>query len=305
MKKILILPILLLSLFLLTSCEGEEGQVITGGAFVGGTQGIVASFEPLSVIDDESGLYTIYDNEDFPLEVLLKNKGEETINEGDITLTLRGPYPGDFQNIPSWVLKNQETVEKISEFNPNGGEETVSFTPNNFAAYVGEVIGYNDLTWHLEYDYRYRTNLIINDVCFNGDISDDSVCNVKESKDFSISGAPITITSAAEDSGGKGVVLLKVDVSNVGDGKSTFIGENYDKRFDQLSFSVDEPEKWECKSGGRIGQARLVEGRAQIICTLNEPLLEDEVYTRSVRLTLDYNYKEEIQEKLRIRESTQ
>ena len=300
MKKIII-PILVLSLFLITACNNEETAPTTGGAFIGGTEGIIASFEPISV--EEDGIYTIFDTEDFPLDIVLKNKGEEVVPAGKITLRLLGPAREEFQNIPNWELQNQEEIEKISEFNPEGGEEIATFTPNARATYISPVTGFIDINWNLEYEYEYKTHLIVNDVCFKGDITDPKVCEVKEAKAYSVSGAPITVTGVEEDTAGKGVVMLKINVENVGTGDSTIAGDEFDKRFDQISYTISEGDKWECKSSGRENQARLVENKAQIICRLKSPLDENDLYTKSVRLTLDYNYRELIQEKLRIKES--
>ena len=300
MRKIIIIPILILSLFLLVACEGEE-QTSTSGAFIGGTDGLVASFEPLSIL--EEGVFSIFDTEDFPMEIVIKNKGEEDIQPGDVTLMLLGPAPTDFQNIPNWELNNQEIIEKISEFNPEGGEEIISFTPNDYAQYTNEIIGYTDITWNIDYQYNYKTHLIIEDVCFKGDPTDEKVCEIQEAKSISVSAAPIQVTSVEEDTGGKGVILLKINVEDSGLGEATFVGQEFDNRFDQVSYTTDEPEKWECKSGGREGEARLIDGKAQIICRLNEPLAEDDIYQRTVKLTFDYTYKELIQEKLRVKES--
>jgi len=302
MKKIIILSLLVISLLLLAACSSEEVQT-TGGAFLGGTQGVVASFEPLSIL--EEGVYSIFDTEDFPLEIIITNKGEETILPGGVTLRLLGPAQTDFQNIPNWQLSNTEDIEKISEFNPQGDEEVISFTPNSYAAYTNEVVGYTDITWNLDYQYDYKTHLIIENVCFKGDPTDEKVCTIQESKVFSVSGAPIQVSAVAEDTGGKGIVLLKIDVTNAGTGESTITGQEFDNRFDQISYTTDEPEKWECKSGGRENEARLIEGKAQIICRLRAPLAEDEIYQRTVKLTFDYVYKELIQEKLRVKESAE
>ena len=127
----------------------------------------------------------------------------------------------------------------------------------------------------------------------------------KESKNAAVSGAPITVTGVAQDTGGKGIILLKIDVSNAGEGDSTIIGKDFDKagRFDQISYEIDEPEKWKCSSGGRENEARLIDGKAQVICKLKKPLTEDELYTKPVRLTLDYTYKELLLKKLRVKES--
>ncbi len=299
MKKI-ILAILAISLLILTACESEE-KPKTGGAFIGGTQGIVASFEPLSIKEDN--IYAIFDAEEFSLDMLIKNKGEENLPIGKATLRLLGPAQNDFQGIPAWELKNREEVEKISEFNPEGGEEIVAFSPQANAIYKGQVTGFMDINWNLEYEYEYKTHLIVNDVCFKGDITDQKVCAVKESKLFSVSSAPITVTAAEEDTAGKGIILLKITISNAGAGDSTIVGQKFDNRFNQVAYSISEPEKWECKSGGRVNEARLVDNMAQIICKLKTPLNENDIYTKSLRLTFDYLYKELITEKLRVKES--
>jgi hypothetical protein len=300
MKKILI-PLLILST-LLIACEGEA-PVSTGSAFLGGTEGIVASFEPISI--KEGGIYTIFDSEDFPLDVLLKNKGEENLAAGKARLRLLGPAQDDFANIANWELMNSQEIEKVTEFNPEGGEEIVSFTPGSRATYTARVTGFVDLTWNLEYMYDYSTHLIVNDVCFKGDITDPKVCKVKEVKSFSVSGAPIGIVSVEEDTAGKGVALLKIEVQNKGKGKSTRIGEEFDNRFDQISYTISEPDKWECKSGGRENEARLLGGRATIICRLKNALTEDDLYVKNVEMTFDYTYKDLIIEKLRVKESDQ
>jgi hypothetical protein len=300
MKKT-ILAILIMSLFIITACTTEKTAPTTGGAFIGGTAGITAAFEPLSI--EQDGVFTIFDTEEFSLDVLLKNKGEETVKPDKVTLRLLGPAQTDFQNIQSWELKNSQEIEKVSEFNPEGGEEIVSFSPEANAKYTGLVTGLVDITWNLEYVYEYKTHLIVDEVCFKGDLTDKKVCKVKEPKTFSVSGAPITITSVEEDSAGRGVVLLKIQVQDSGIGDSTVAGKDFDHRFDQVAYTVDEPEKWECKSGGRENEARLTEGKATIICRLKTPLSEDDLYVRNVRITFDYLYKELIQEKLRIKES--
>ncbi len=301
MKKIFIAVLLILSLFLV-ACSGNDTQQKTGGAFRGGTTGLVATFEPISIKED--GVYTIFDSEDFPLDIILKNKGEETLNPGKVTMKLIGPAPQDFEGIASWVIQNKENIEKISEFNPEGGEEVIGFTGSSRAKYKNKVTGFTDINWNLEYTYDYKTYLIIDDVCFKGDITDDKVCDVKGIKTFSISGAPITVTSINEESGGKGIVVLRIIVKNAGTGDSSITGKDFDTRFNQIGFTVDEPDKWECKSGGRANEARLAEdGTAEIQCRLKTALKEEDLFLRSVRLTLDYSYRELIQEKLRIKES--
>ncbi|MEK6901730.1 MAG: hypothetical protein AABX37_05280 [Nanoarchaeota archaeon] len=302
MKKIII-AILLSIILILTACSQEQAQAPAArtGAFIGGTTGLTALFEPLSI--KEENIFTVFDTEDFPLVGDLQNKGEDTNQPKGVRLRLLGPAQQDFANIPLLTVQNQQVIEKVSDFNPQGGEEILSFTPQARARYTSLVTGFTDITWNLEFNYDYKTHLIINDICFKGDPTDLKVCNPKEKKTFAVSAAPITITNVEQDSAGRGVILMKIDVQNAGQGHSTIIGTDFDQRFDQLAYTIDEPDKWECKSGGRENEARLTEGKAQILCRLKLPLAEADLYTRSVRLTVSYAYKELIQEKLRIKES--
>ncbi|MBI2005431.1 hypothetical protein HYX13_03980 [Candidatus Woesearchaeota archaeon] len=308
MKKIIQLCIvsLLLTVLLLSGCTPNNQQP-TVSIFRGGTEGVTASFEPLGL--KEEGVFTVYDTEKFPLEIVLKNMGEEVVPAGKAKLHLIGPSQTDFEGIPQWTITNKGDIDKISEFNPEGGEEVLSFTPSgSLAKYKQKVVGYIDLNWNVEYAYDYKTHLVVQDVCFKGDITDPKVCQVKELKSYAVSGAPVTITGVEQDTAGKGIVLVKITVENKGKGDATIIGQEFDPRFSQVAYTIDEPAKWECKSGGRENQARLVSGpdgasSAQIHCRLKTPLKDDELYVKTVGLTLQYAYKELIQEKLRVKES--
>ena len=105
-------------ILLLVGCTTQQ-QNNTGGVFIGGTKGVTATFEPLGI--KENNVYTVYDSEGFPLEILLKNQGEENVPAGKVTLKLLGPAPGDFQHIPAWTITNQQLIDKVSNLNPQGG----------------------------------------------------------------------------------------------------------------------------------------------------------------------------------------
>ena len=297
---------LVLVFLLLSGCKPKDQQP-TVSIFRGGTEGVTAVFEPLGL--KEEGVYTVYDTEKFPLEIVLKNKGEEVVPAGKAKLHLLGPSQTDFEGIPQWTITNKGDIDKISEFNPEGGEEVLSFTSGgSLAKYKQKVVGYIDLNWNVEYAYDYKTHVIVQDVCFKGDITDPKVCQVKDTKPFAVSGAPITITGVEQDTAGKGIILMKISVENKGKGDAAIVGQEFDPRFSQIAYTIDEPNKWECKSGGRENQARLVAGpegssSAQIVCRLKTALKDDELYVKTVGLTLQYQYKELIQDKLRVKES--
>jgi len=301
MKKCWSLIIFLVPLLFLVSCTTQDTNQNLGKVFQGGTQGLLASFEPIGPTEDT--IYTVYDTESFPLEVKLQNKGEEKVLAGKATVTLIGPSPTDFENIPAWTINNKNEIDKITEFNPLGGEEVVSFTPTNDAKYKAKVTGYQDLNWNVEYAYNYKTHVIINDVCFKGDITDTKVCNIKEVKSFAVSGAPITVTSVEEDSAGQGLIQLKITLRNAGGGDATLPGTEFE-RYDQIAFVIDEPTKWECKSGGKENQGRMLEDNTAVIfCKLKQPLQKKDLYTKTLSFTVEYVYKQLIQEKLRVKES--
>ncbi|MEK6809949.1 MAG: hypothetical protein AABY40_04700, partial [Nanoarchaeota archaeon] len=264
-----------------------------------GTQGLLAAFEPFGV--EENGLYSLFDEETFPLELTLQNKGEYVVQPGEVTAKLLGPSQEEFTGMKAWELNNNQPLEAISELVPDGGEETLSFASD--AKYAKDVSGIVEREWFANIEYHYQTYLLVPEVCLKEDLTDQRVCNIKEAKTFFVSGAPITVKSVEEDTAGKGIVALKILVSNVGaaTAKVTKPGEDFGVR-NVLSLSLDDPA-WECKSAGKLNEARLDEGQAEIVCKLKEPLAEGYVSTKQVKLTLDYKYRELISEKLRIKQS--
>ena len=298
MRKFLI-PTLIIALVFLTACQQQPEQT-TKGAYVGGIQGLMATFEAFGV--EEAGVYSIFDEETFPLELTLQNKGEYAIQPGEVTVKLLGPSQEEFTGMKAWELQNNQPLEGISELVPDGGEETLSFASD--AKYAKEVSGVVEREWFANIEYHYQTYVLIPEVCLKEDLTDQRVCNIKEAKPFFVSGAPITVSAVEEDTAGKGIVALKIMVKNVGatTAKVTKPGEDFGVR-NVLSFSLDDPA-WECKSSGKLNEARLDEGQAEIVCKLKEPLAQGHVSTKQLKLTIDYKYRELISEKLRVKQSS-
>lgn len=292
MKKIIVLTLLAFSLLLLASCS-EEDIKTTGKAYLGGTQGIVAEFEQFGVEN------SIYNTETFPIEIILRNKGEYKIQPSDVVVQLKGPSL-DFSGIPNLELKNAGAIDIISELLTTGGEETLTFATD--AKYEAEVSGIIERDWFANIEYKYQTYLLISEVCLKEDLKDERVCEVKESKEFSVSGAPITVTSVEESTVGQGIVALKIKINNVGSGDVTKLGEEFGN-YDKLAFSIDD-SGWECKSGGKVNEARFINGEAEIICDLKQALPKDTLATKQLKLTFDYKYRNLIQSPLKILQSS-
>jgi|SRR3989344_1306633 len=298
MKKYVI-PTLIITLLFLTACSEQQQQTVKG-AYLGGTQGLLAQFEPFGV--EEESVYTVFDEESFPLELTLRNKGEYQLKPEEVSVKLLGPSQEEFSGMKAWELKNNQPLDAVSDLVPQGGEETMSFASE--AKYAKEVVGLLEREWFANIEYHYQTYLLIPEVCLKEDLSDQRVCNVKEAKTFFVSGAPITVKAVEEDTAGKGLVALKILISNAGavNAKVTKPGQEFGIR-NVLSFSLDDPA-WECKSAGKTNEARLDDGQAEIVCKLKDPLAEGHISTKQVKLTLDYKYRELVSEKLRIKQSS-
>ena len=298
MRK-LIIPTLVIALLLLTACQNQQ-QPIAKGAYLGGTQGVLAQFEAFGV--EENGIYSIFAEESFPLELTLRNKGEYKIQPDEISVKLLGPSQSEFTGLKDWELKNKQPLEGISDLVPQGGEETMSFASD--AKYAKEVAGLVEREWFANLEYHYQTYVLVPEVCLKEDFTDQRVCTVKQPKTYFVSGAPITVKAVEEDTAGKGIVALKILVANVGaaTAKVTKPGDEFGVR-NVLSYSIDDPD-WECKSAGKVNEARLDDGQAEIVCKLKQPLVEGHVSTKQLKLTLDYKYRELISEKLRVKQSS-
>jgi len=297
MKHIVSLSLLILSVFLLTACGSGSDQQTSTGAYLGGTSGVLAVFEPFGV--EENGVYSVYDTEAFPIEVTVQNKGEYDVKPGDVTIRLLGPAPTEFSGIATRELKNQQAIDKISELVPEGGEQTLTFA--TAAKYNNQVVGVINRDWFVNLEYKYQTYVIVPEVCLKEDLTDERVCTVRENKNFFVSGAPLTVTAVEEDTAGKGIMALRLKIRNVGGGDITKVSEEFGVN-DQLTYTLDDPA-WECKSAGRIGEARLQNNEAEILCKLKEPLQKDDLYTKQVQLTFDYKYRDIVPETLRIKQS--
>lgn len=297
--KNIILVMLLAGILLLTACSSQTTTAQPKGIYIGGTLGVVTKFQPFGVTEDT--IYSIFDSETFPLEATFTNKGEYDIKPGDVTIKLLGPSEKEFSGIANWELKNKDSVEKISELTPNGGEETISFASD--AKYLSSVTGAIQRTWFANVEYKYQTYTIVPEVCLKEDLTDLRVCEVKDvNKAFSVSGAPITIINVEEGTSGQGIMALKFKIKNAATGKVTIPAEDFSPNTDKLAFSLDDTA-WECKSAGKVNEAHLVNGEAEIVCKLKEALPKGKLSTTQVKLTLDYKYRDIISEKIQIKQS--
>lgn len=303
MRKYIFTILIIASLILVIGqgCEKKPVEQATS-PFIGGSQGIVPGFEAMGVV--ENGIQTIWEGESFPLAVNTKNKGEEDIAPGNLKVTLKGISMQDLTGVGEGAKQNSNTIEKVSDVNPDGGEETVNFGD---AKYAVPITGRSyDLNIYADVVYRYATFVAIPQVCFNGDQSDTTICTVDEAKTVFSSGAPVLVKTAEEKPAGTGIIALLFNVENVGGGHSTIPGQEFDPRFDQISYVLtpqSEVDRWDCTSGGKTNEAKLVDEKATVRCKLKDTakLSQDTLYTKQIGLKITYDYKNLISTQLRIK----
>ena len=297
-KKI-ILALMIFSIAIITGCTGgSNSQVTISDPYMGGSQGLLASFESLGVSSDGT-TQSIFDDESFSLVINLKNKGEYEIPANTMKTVIKGISPSDYTGI-TFQKSNSESVEKISQANPKGGEIIITHGTGKLVA--NRIKDRNALTASIYADiiYPYQTFIAVPKVCMKDTSSKvrDNICEV-ENVNLQVfsSGAPVRAVSAKEMRSGKGLVSVEFTIENVGGGESKDPAKtDFDYRYNEISFKVKEsssnPNDWDCKSSGREGVGRFGEdNKLTILCKLTKEIPANQVYQEQLDLTLKYDYK--------------
>ena len=300
-----VMPFVILALLVLAGCAQQPTETTKAESpYIGGSKGVVAHFEEMGILNEQSNVNEIFEGESFPIEVIVKNKGEHEIASGDVLVTLKGIALADFSGIVgNGVLTNDESIEKISNINPDGGETLLDFTQGAVdASYLVGLTGASyDVDVFAEVVYNYVTSASVPKVCFKEDLTDPTICEVDEIKEVFSAGAPLQVTKVTERRAGSGRISLDFEIENVGDGDVAVQGDEFHPRYNQLGFTVSDADLWSCRSGAGTTNARLdANGKARINCKLVDALEAGALYTKQVDLTLSYQYRDLIKEGVRI-----
>jgi hypothetical protein len=301
MKRLTILVTLCVIALFIVGCGGGSDQpTMKISPYLGGTLGILGHFEPVGV-KGESGMNEIYDDESFPVDIRIENKGEFEIPTGGLKVTLKGINPADFgYNDADLIQTNADSVLAADEFLPEGGEAYVSFGTAQYSV-VGQ---FYDVNLFATLEYYYETDVAVPEACFKGDFKDDGLCKVEEGKKAFTSGGPITVTKVEESRAGSKNIFLKFYVSNVGSGKAKASdADEFSPVYDEIQFEVAETTPGlTCTSRGSAGIARLTDGQAVITCK-SADLAKGDLFKKQVDLKLKYFYQSTIEDMFRIKES--
>jgi len=300
-----ILATIMVVLFLMgATCSSNNAEQTVESPWFGGIEGLVAEFEEIGSVSDTGADNEVWFDETFPVTIWLQNKGEYTIDAHEVELEIKGVSPSDFSGL-DFTRDNEDRIEKVSEFLPEGGETWVEFGDAKYLNLIGT---HYDATIFIYFTYPYETYINIPKVCYKENIKDNTVCDVDSTKQAFASGGPIAVGTVQERYIGRGKILLEIPLSNVGKGRmKPYTNDEFKVNYDEFAFSIDDPD-WECTARGNPAIARITHpdgepGNEEIIlrCT-NDNLEEGALYTKSVTLQLEYYYKDWIEQRVRIRE---
>ncbi len=294
-RNLLLIMLAVIILIVSTGC-GNTAQTDAAvvSPYYGGTYGLVASFQ----IDTNE----IYEDETFPLVVILENLGEHTILSNEIYMEIKGISPSDFSGI-SFEVTNDDELEKVSQFLPEGDYDVVDLGDLKYDGLTGTFYDANIL---LEYTYPYTTQIAVPRVCFKEDLKDERYCDVYGSKTAYASAGPIQIGGVTERPAGNGRIYLEIPVYNAGAGRAkAYLSDDFSNLYDQVGFEVNT-DGFTCTAKGDASVARMSRSGEEDIITIrcrSDELEEDALYTKQVDLTLTYYYQDYIAEVVRINEN--
>ena len=296
-KHITLGIILIFALSFTVGCDERHDSPVTS-PYYGGINGLEAEFEDIGRVSDTGERISVWEDDDIPISVILRNRGEYTIPAHSVDMRIRGIAQSDFSGI-SFQKDNPEEIDKVTEYLPEGGQLYIDFGNARYNYLEGT---HYDANFFMEYTYPYETYINIPRVCYKANIRDDSVCTVDSTKQAFASGGPIQVRTVQQRYIGRGKIMLEIPIENVGGGHAkAHENDEFDPNRDEVYFRINDAD-WDCQSPGGASSniARISSGGETKIRCINDNLEADALYTKSVTLTLEYHYKDRISQTVRI-----
>lgn len=310
-RNLIIIILITLSIVLAGCGNSGQGPGKVQPVFFGGKEGIVALFEDIGSVS-VGGAPEVWEDQSFPISILLLNKGEFEVLPHTVKLKIKGINPNDFtlsggEASADFTGENNQVIDKVSEYFPTGGEEQIFFGNADYKGVVGYFFDANVL---IEYDYLYETKIAVPKVCFKGDIRDKRFCQIDGQKPGFASGGPISVGSVVERSAGKGRIMVEIPISNAGKGRAKIddLGADFNPIYDEVSI-VEITQGWECEARGNTNVIRIPAAPAKQTTMLRckfgfgNPIGEDDVFESQLDVRLQYRYQDAVAQTIRIREN--
>ncbi len=299
MKKITFLSVLLLLAACTTGTTGELQQ------FIGGTEGVTATFEPNTPPAEAfDGGYAPFD-----VVVRLENKGEETVKTGDTTIRITGILEPEF-NLKSGDL-TKKVNEELTAVRKDATGKVSSGNPvfvefKNFN-HVSTITG-NALDFPLRADvcYKYATHASTL-LCSRSNILNpeaNGICEVSGDKPVANSGAPVQAANVKQTGRSANSITLSFDLTHAGTGRvyqeDTACDKSERKYEDSIFVEVETKiSGLSCSrldaagEGKAAGIIKMFGPTTTVTCTQTFARASDAV--APISITLGYDYEERVQ----------
>ncbi|MBI2148405.1 hypothetical protein HYU23_01895 [Candidatus Woesearchaeota archaeon] len=314
-KKVLIFILVLL--VILTACKGgADSKKTQAGGFIGTKEGLVSTMN----IDSASGGNKVLDAgvESFRILVNVQNKGEHSIPENDVMVTLDGI------NLQAFQIKNptQRNTIPLSAIRREAGKVT---TPAQIpivydANYLSDEDADRTTTIGANVCYKYETISRIKNLCLRKKITgavSATACKIDEVKLSESSAAPFQVTTFSERPAGESKVNVYIEAKNPGKGIM------YDKDYLSQGKCVDSDkdrnkvyvkvELTEFKNSaslvscsglrGNEGYVNVIQNSMQLSCTIDTSSLQESSFETPLRVSFQYVYKDSVSTTVTIKNS--
>lgn len=318
----IILVLVIVSLLLLTACKKQAPAIDTATPFIGGANGLLASF-----IEGAPPEY-IFDSGNYPfgVSVKLENVGEDPIEVIDAFVEVEGINPIDFGKASQADLK-RNIPNRLEAARKNfdgtvlpGGQTVVEFGE---LRYLPDLHGNTNVKIRANVCYNYRTQTSTK-ICVKGDLLRDvdmtgDICKVAEEKDPQNSGGPVHIVKLREAPIGTNKIQLTFEIAHVGDPNDGF----FNVESPECDTSITNPERnmvfinvisdvngrvahcegmQDASEDGSSGFVTLFEGAPRVVtCTLDVSGI-DSTFEDLFEVDLEYKYLQSIEREMLIRD---
>lgn len=293
----LLFTLLTVTMFVFASCSSGNTGTNKTTSFLGGTNGLVVSFE------QDQPPAEVFDNDQLPFEVTVRvaNMGETDIKKEDLQVRLTGIRAQEFGVSEADLKKNpaDDLTRTYKDSEGNKIDGSTDFLTFSSLSFKGSLAGNQQFTLRADACYKYTTKAT-SLICITKDIMDttyDKVCKVNEPKTIQNSGAPVQFANFKEMPRGKNKVQFSFDVTHPSNGNVFKTGSSCEfstanERVVQVKVITNLPglscSGWK-ELSAESGLVTLVGGSPRTItCSQDAPAGSD--FEQVVNLEAEYDY---------------
>jgi len=291
--------IILIGLFLITGCTQQDKGETSGKIYIGGDEGLEISFvegNPPKFVSDGN-------KESFDIALLVKNVGEDDIENGDIIATLQN-INKDLFSLSSLSIANNFDLEGKSKDRDRIIEGDQEELPFKDLRYTEELDVDFDVDLRVDVCYEYTTKASV-DLCLKQQPTQRrtrDACEVDNSNvNVENSGAPVKVANVVQFPRTNSI-RFNFDIVSKGElyEPGTFTNScSVDKeRENKVKVRLNTPSRVgiSCSKleGGDEGIVELFNGKRTITCTIDTSGLQTVAFKERLNIFVDYVYKDSV-----------